>query len=112
MDVHDDNDDGDALLLRQGMGGGDDVDDETNLHDGDCRGCGDLLRRLPSLRKTHCKEAWNLSTAPFHGLYFRFSHIYLSPYGFCDHLRMPSDSGCYHTSNRLGLNSIYYQKSP
>ena len=61
---------------------------------------------------THCKEAMNLSTAPFHGLYFRFYHISLSPYGFRDHLRMPSDIGCYHNSNRLGLNSFYYQKTP
>ena len=61
---------------------------------------------------THCKEAWNLSTAPFHSLYFRFSHISLSLYGFRDHPRMPSNYGCYQISNRLSLNSVYYQKTP
>ena len=61
---------------------------------------------------THCMEAWNLSTAPFHSLYFRFSHISLSLYGFRDHPRMPSNYGCYQISNRLSLNSVYYQKTP
>ena len=61
--------------------------------------------------KTHCKEARNLNTAPFHGLYLRFSHISLSLYGFRDHPRMPSDSGCYKISNRLGLKRAYYQKT-
>ena len=61
---------------------------------------------------THCKEARNLNTAPFHGLYLQFSHISLSLYGFRDHPRMPSDSGCYKISNRLGLKRAYYQKTP
>ena len=67
---------------------------------------------LRIVHTTHCKEAWNLSTAPFHSLYFRFSHLSLSLYGFRDHPRMPSNYGCYQISNRLSLNSVYYQKTP
>ena len=62
--------------------------------------------------KTHCKEAQNLRTALFHGLYFQISYICLGLYGFRDHPRIQSDSGGPQMTSRLGLRSAYYQKPP
>ena len=61
---------------------------------------------------THCKEARNLCTALFHGLYFQISYICLGLYGFRDHPRIQSDSGGPQMTSRLGLRSAYYQKPP
>ena len=71
-----------------------------------------IVTALREYVMTHCKEAKNLSTAPFHGLYFRFSTISMSLYGFHDHPRIRSDPSCYQIGNRLGLRRAYYKKTP
>ena len=61
---------------------------------------------------THCKKAWNLCTALFHGLYFQISYFSLGLYGFRDHPKIQSDTGGYQINSRLGFRDAYYPKPP